>query len=138
MTAVAYPSFARRYFGMLIDVLTMLFIVGAIIKSGWIIVDLNSGFLLFVLLAATYDPLLTIYGATLGQFLMRFRMRNRSDGRRISILHGYLRFAIKSTLGALSLVTVATRKDRRTLHDMAAETIALNAGDAAIHASVPR
>lgn len=114
---------------MLIDMLTMLLVLGLIIKSGWIDADFYTGLLLFAVFAATYDPLLTVFGATLGQFLMRFRVRNRSDGRRISILRAYVRFVIKALLGALSLVTVATRKDRRALHDMAAKTIVINSSD---------
>jgi uncharacterized RDD family membrane protein YckC len=124
---VSYPSFSRRYFGIVIDVLCVVLFMYLLVKVAGAELDATTGPLVFLAFGFTYEPLLTIYGATLGQLLMRYRIRRLDSMARISWFQAYVRLVIKGLLGVFSIITVATRKDRRAIHDMLARTIAVDA-----------
>lgn len=124
-----YPTLFRRYLGALIDGLVVL---GAMIGGGLIIADvgpqltwLRGAWLGFVLLG--YEPLFTSLAATIGQRVMRFRVRRQIDHtRNISIAAAYLRFSIKLLLGIVSFFTMGFDAEQRALHDMAAGSVVIN------------
>jgi uncharacterized RDD family membrane protein YckC len=74
-----------------------------------------------------YEPLATAFGCTLGQALMRFRVRTVEGLKRIGVTQAYGRFLVKYLLGIISFVTMPARSDRRAIHDLASETIVIEA-----------
>lgn len=121
-----YPSLLRRYLASAIDILAILFLFFLYSRS-----PLHGGdgtesatWPLWLLLA--YEPVLNRYGTTLGQLLMRFRVRTISGNRRVPLWRGLIRLISKYLLGAISFLKMPVQKQRRALHDVISGTIALN------------
>ena len=125
-----YPNVLRRYLATLIDaavVWGLMYLIARahdFIRSDALIASLC------VLLVLSYEPLLTTYSSTLGQTIMRFKVRTGVDFRRIGMGQAYARFIVKYLLGIISLLTIPARKDRRAIHDLAADTIVIEAAAA--------
>lgn len=65
-----------------------------------------------------YEPILTSFGATIGNDKMEIRVRSNSDhSKRINFFQAVIRFIIKILLGWLSFITVFSSKKSRTIHD---------------------
>jgi uncharacterized RDD family membrane protein YckC len=127
---MTYPNLLRRYLASVIDILAVIFIVFVLSTTPIYSSGGDSGLLLLVGVVASYEPLMTAYRCTLGQAIMRFRVR-RNDGRhRISIGQAYLRLVVKYFLGLISFLTMPARRDRRAIHDLAAGTIVVEASSA--------
>lgn len=124
-----YPILVRRYLASLIDTLfsfAIAVLVGkCLIAKGFTLDGVSA--LILVIPFLVYEPILTSYFATLGQFIFRFRVRKLDHKSRISPIHAYFRYFIKITLGIVSLLTIPARKDRRAVHDLAAESIVVEA-----------
>ncbi|MEJ2792870.1 RDD family protein [Iodobacter sp. LRB] len=134
-----YPSIFRRYTASLIDFLVVLLILWAISNSPLEPLFHESAFGLFIVLLLCYEPIATVLACSLGQYLMRFRVRNHSDLSRISGPQAYGRFFIKCSLGIVSLLLIPARKDRRAIHDVVAKTIVIEAkSPLLLHKSTPR
>lgn len=128
-----YPSLFRRIAATLIDVVAMFFAASFIIQAR-LIAEPESGrlwlALAFVLL---YEPVLTAYACTLGQAVMRTRVRRVESLDRITLGKSYVRFFMKyiaSVFGAASTrgaVRVWPRADHRAIHDEAADTVVVTA-----------
>ena len=122
-----YPSVFRRYLSTLLDLLILwswLYLatrVPALVDSKWgVAVVVAPVFLL-------YEPFLTAYRCTIGQWVFRLRVRTFDQRDRISILQAYGRLLVKYFLGAISILTIPARADRRAIHDFATETIVIEA-----------
>jgi uncharacterized RDD family membrane protein YckC len=122
-----YPSIFRRYIASFIDLLVVLLILWAISNSPLEPIFHESAFGLFIALLLCYEPIATVLACSLGQYLMRFRVRNNSDQSKISWPQAYGRFLIKGGLGIISLLLIPARKDRRAIHDVMAKTIVIEA-----------
>ena len=72
-----------------------------------------------------YDPLLTSFtGATVGHRIMGLRVRDRRDrSRNIGLGFALLRFALKLSLGWISLLLVSKKNNRQAIHDEAARSV---------------
>ncbi|MGB5927032.1 MAG: RDD family protein [Cyclobacteriaceae bacterium] len=122
-----YPCLVTRTIASFID----LFIMGLALLVLW---EVNSlypirGSIQFVLiiLVISYEPLATAAGTTLGQYLMKIKVRRHNDQQKtIGIPHSYLRFIMKLGLNLISFVPMQTRKDRRALHDTITRSIVVN------------
>jgi len=120
---VNYPSVLRRYVATLLDVAVIWFAVfsltriPAVASSSW---GMPVAVLAVVLI---YEPLFTSRLCTLGQWAMRFRVRDHRTSLRISVPVAYLRVGVKYFLGAISALTIPAREDRRGMHDLAASSI---------------
>jgi uncharacterized RDD family membrane protein YckC len=75
-----------------------------------------------------YEPLLTTFACTLGQAVMRIRVRTVDGLKRISLDQAFARMIVKYLLGIISFLTVPARKDRRAIHDLSSGTIVIEAG----------
>ncbi len=120
-----YPSLTRRYIATAIDVG---FVIGAIILIGYLFdeaseagVKIRVGLILFLFFV--YEPLCTSRFCTLGQKIMRVRVRRYPSLKRISLLMAYTRILIKAFLGILSFFTLPFSQKRRAIHDLAARSI---------------
>jgi hypothetical protein len=80
---------------------------------------------------ALYEPVFTSFAVTLGQALMRFRVRQFGTLKRIPIHLAYLRIIVKYFLGGVSALTIPARSDRRGIHDLTVDSIVVNARAAA-------
>lgn len=122
-----YPSVLQRYLAALIDGLVMLTLLIWGVKTTPQIDGISEQVTLFFLFIAIfcYEPLFTTYLCTLGQFLMRFRVRTFEKRKRIPLLSAYLRFFVKATLGIVSMFTIPGSETRRSIHDMVVKSIVI-------------
>jgi uncharacterized RDD family membrane protein YckC len=124
---MTYPSVLRRYLATLVDILFLWFCIYGITRlpafehGGWRVAA-TAGIVLVL-----YEPMLTSFGCTLGQWLMRFRVRSIESFRRIPVLRSYARLGVKYLLGGISLLTIPARLDRRAIHDLAVDSIVVDA-----------
>jgi hypothetical protein len=74
----------------------------------------------FLLLFGGYEPICTAFGATLGHYLTRIRVRKLSDtSQRINILQSFIRYPIKVALGMYAYLSISRNPQRRAIHDLA-------------------
>jgi uncharacterized RDD family membrane protein YckC len=122
-----FPTLTRRYMATAIDVLfvvtTFILVSYLFENSGSIGVRVRVGLILFLFFA--YEPLLTSQLCTLGQKIMRIRVRKYPSMERISIPMAYTRIIVKGLLGILSFFTLPFSQNRRAIHDMAARSIVI-------------
>jgi len=132
-----YPTLVRRYLSTLIDGLLLLLLIVLIAK----LLGNRQGLTglrvaLFVFLVLGYEPLLTAYACTLGQYLMGIRVRRATDStRHLTLLAAYVRYLVKVPLGILSFVTIGFTRQRRALHDFAAASLMVFASPTAAASS---
>ena len=125
-----YPSIFRRYVATLLDIAVIWFCVfgltriPAVANSSWGM-PVSA-----VAVIALYEPVFTSFAATLGQVLMRFRVRQFGTLQRIPIHRAYSRIIVKYLLSGVSVITIPARSDRRGIHDLAVDSIVVNARDA--------
>jgi uncharacterized RDD family membrane protein YckC len=124
---VTYPSLFRRYLATLFDLLVIWFGVFLIIQIPALSGSSQKIGIVVAVFVLTYEPLLTTYLCTAGQWLFRFRVRTFDGHKRISVGHAYGRLIIKYLLGAISMLTIPSRPDRRAIHDFSTETIVIEA-----------
>lgn len=117
----------RRYFATLLDVFALWCIVYGFSRFSIFTEGGALAYWLLGLLLLCYEPLLTSYACTLGQALMRIRVRTPDELRKIDVAQGFARMVVKYLLGIISFLTVPARKDRRAIHDLAAGTIVIEA-----------
>lgn len=128
---MTYPSVFRRYLATLLDIAVIWFwIFGltripAVAGSRW---GMPVAALTVIVL---YEPIFTSRLCTLGQMLMRFRVRDLKTTKRIPVHVAYVRVLVKYLLGAISVLTIPARTDRRAIHDLAVDSIVLDARAAA-------
>ncbi len=120
-----YPTLTRRYIATAIDVG---FVLASIISIAYVFdnasdtgVKVRVGLILFLFFV--YEPLCTSRFCTLGQKIMRVRVRRYPSLERISLLMAYTRILIKAFLGMLSFFTLPFSQKRRAIHDLAARSI---------------
>ena len=127
---VNYPSLAKRIPSIFID---SLMIIALMFLSGWILDKMNPEqnegdewirIVLFIALWGVYEPLSMTLGCTLGNYLMKIRVRKHNNaGKKINLLQAYARFIIKFFLGWLSFITISFNPERRAIHDFASGSI---------------
>lgn len=128
-----YPSLFRRVGATLVD-LSVLAVAAYFMVSG----PLGSEGLwlqaLAVLgLALTYEPVLTAFGVTLGQAVFGTRVRHCESLERITLKKSLLRFVTKYVANVFGGASangwhrVHPRDDLRAIHDIAADTVVVNA-----------
>lgn len=87
-------------------------------EDGWIRA------VIFISIWGIYEPVSMVAGCTLGNYLMKIRVRKFSDdNKKINLLQAYVRFAVKILFGWISFVTIHGNKERRAIHDFAAGSV---------------
>lgn len=122
-----YPDLFRRYIASVIDVVTVIGIMYLYAKTPLYTAGESAGAIAFLVVWVVYEPLATVFACTLGQAVMRFRVRRASNLARISLGQALLRMLVKYLLGMVSFLTLPARRDRRSIHDLAAGTIVVEA-----------
>ena len=129
-----YPSLFRRIAATLIDLATVFGAVILIIERPLIMEPAAANLWAAIAFVLLYEPVLTASACTLGQAVMRTRVRHFESLEKITIGRSYLRFVTKyvaSILGGASargMVRVFPRGDSRAIHDQAADTVVVNVG----------
>lgn len=123
------PSILRRYMSTFIDIVFILsvFIAVSFVATGdSALASFIRVFVLFFMIFV-YEPIFTSRFCTLGQKIMRIRVRTTETYNYISIPAAYLRYFVKIVLGFYSFISIPKSKDRRALHDFATDTIVIMA-----------
>ena len=130
---ILYPTLSKRVQSIFID---LLFMILMMLVSGWILDKLNPQqeegdewirAALFVGIWGIYEPVAMTLGCTLGNFLIKIRVRKQNNtGKKINILQAYVRFIVKFFLGWISFITISFNEERRAIHDFASGTIVLS------------
>jgi uncharacterized RDD family membrane protein YckC len=123
-----YPTLLRRYVAFFLDLWlgwTLMIITMVILD------DHESRTAIMITLAAAlllgYDPLLTAYSATIGQRVMKIRVRAYHDpSQRIPLWRAYARIVVKYFLGIISFFTIHSNVEHRAIHDFAGESVVIN------------
>jgi uncharacterized RDD family membrane protein YckC len=120
-----YPPLVTRYKAVLIDlILLFAILVTTMVVLGdseyrspvMITLGLLAGFV--------YDPVLTAYSATIGQRLMKIRVRRFSNPtKKVGIVSAYVRAIVKWPLGWLSFITINFNSEHRAIHDFAGGSV---------------
>jgi uncharacterized RDD family membrane protein YckC len=120
-----YPTLTRRYIATAIDAVFMLAVIILIAylfeNAGETGVKVRVA--LIMILFLVYEPLCTSRFCTLGQKIMRVRVRRYPSLERISLFMAYTRIVVKAFLGMVSFFTLPFSQKRRAIHDMAASSI---------------
>ena len=127
---VRYPDLKTRIQSTFIDTILM---VGLMFLAGTLLEKINpsqeeeDGWIrgvIFISIWGVYEPLSMTIGCTLGNYLMKIRVKRHSDSnKRINLLQAYVRFVIKILLGWISFLTIHSNKERRAIHDFAAGSV---------------
>lgn len=125
--AYRYPLLLKRYQSLFIDFLILFSImiitmvaIGESELRQTVMVSMGALFLL------VYEPLLTVYSATIGQRMMGIRVRDvNNPAKRIGILRAYIRLVVKWYLGWLSFITINFNPQHRAIHDMASASVVI-------------
>jgi uncharacterized RDD family membrane protein YckC len=127
---IRYPDLKTRVQSTFIDVLLMvvlMFGAATILDKAGIGDGENDGWIkavVFVGIWGVYEPLSMTLGCTVGNYLMKIRVRKHElTTSKINILQAYVRFAIKLLLGWISFLTIHSNKERRAMHDLAAGSV---------------
>jgi len=126
-----YPSLLRRVLATQIDVFVILFLLYLFAHSPFYNGEVETYWPLWLFIL--YEPVCTRYLCTLGQFLLRFRVRTFSDHSKVPLWRGLVRVLVKYLLGILSFLLMPRQPQRRAFHDLIAGTIVLEAVDVAEH-----
>lgn len=124
-----YPNLLRRYLAAVLDLCFIFFLLWGIsrllLSSGYKNEDI--GIWVFYLPFLLYEPILASRFATLGQLVFAFRVRKLTEVDKATIWQTLTRTFCKYILGAISFLTMPARQDRRSIHDLIAKTIVVNA-----------
>ena len=127
---MGYPNLFRRYAASTIDVLAILFAFYLLSRSPLISQDQDAAVYWPLWLFVVYEPVANRFGSTLGQLLMRFRVRTLADRRKVPIWRGLIRVIAKYCFGIFSFLMMPVQKQRRAFHDILSGTIVLEASAA--------
>jgi uncharacterized RDD family membrane protein YckC len=125
--SLKYPNVLRRYLATLLDLFAWWCLIYAMSRVPSITEHGALAYSLFGLSFMLYEPLLTTYACTLGQAIMRIRVRSKDELKRVTLDQALGRMIVKYLLGIISFLTVPARKDRRAIHDLASNTIVIEA-----------
>lgn len=129
MTLQQYPSLLERMKAVVADYVVMIifFIMFTYIFEA--IGDVSNGVRIgaLIFLVGLYDPLCTsLLGGTLGHLMIGLRVRRQSDfDKKIIFPLAIVRFAIKSFLGIISLLTVSGHPNKLAIHDVAVGSVVI-------------
>jgi uncharacterized RDD family membrane protein YckC len=122
-----YPSLLRRYVASLIDGSILCLAFALYMREPLHFANSQAINYWPLLLLPLYEALLTRYLCTPGQLLMNIRVRTEPEIERVPVWRTFYRLFVKYLLGILSFVFMPAHPQKRALHDLAAETIVIDA-----------
>lgn len=123
---VEYPHLSTRVQSTFIDLLfivLLMYLFGVLLELlGEVPDSVRIG--LFVFVWIIYEPLFTTFGCTVGNYIKGIRVRRIDNtGRRIPFHMALVRYVVKCALGWISFLTIHGNKERRAIHDLAANSV---------------
>lgn len=120
-----YPSLLRRYKAVLIDILILLTFFSTLLTTlGSLSAGGTFSKIICAIVLLTYEPLLTVFGGTPGQRMLKIRVRHQKHiNQNITIPMAYIRMISKMSLGWISFVSIHFNRDRRAIHDLACGSV---------------
>jgi uncharacterized RDD family membrane protein YckC len=124
-----YPDLKTRIQSTFIDgilMVSLMFLVAWVFdksgqeeeENGWIKA------VIFIGIWCVYEPLSMTLGSTLGNYLMKIRVKKYNNtGKRINLLQAFVRVIFKVALGWVSFITIHTNDERRAIHDIVAGSV---------------
>jgi uncharacterized RDD family membrane protein YckC len=108
-TSIEYPPMPTRVEAFIVDNVVILILMVAISSLLESTGEVHSSVKIILFAAILcYEPLLTAFGATLGQLLLGIRVRNiKNTNEKINLGFAFLRFVVKCTLGVISLIMMS-------------------------------
>ena len=129
---LTYAGLAKRIQSIFIDLFLM---PAMMLIAAWVLDKINPEQLdkdewirafLFIGIWGVYEPVSMTLGCTLGNYLMKIRVRKfENAGKKINLVQAYIRLIVKFFLGWLSFITIGFNKEKRAIHDLAAGTIVI-------------
>jgi len=122
-----YPSLVRRFASTLIDVFFLLSIPLIISSLGFDLAFIPKyGKVIIFILFYIYEPICNALGCTLGQYLLKIRVRKMHKlDKRLNIFQALLRHLVKIGLGAVSFFTITGNDERRAIHDELSKSVVI-------------
>lgn len=123
---IQYPTLSDRVQSTFIDslfIVILMFTFGSLIEKyegtpDWV------RMVLFIAIAAVYEPLCTSFGFTIGNYIKGIRVRSASDNvKKINVFQAIIRYVLKIVFGWLSFITIHSNQQRRAIHDLAAGSV---------------
>ncbi|MEM6343246.1 MAG: RDD family protein [Bacteroidota bacterium] len=124
-----FPSLKERVQAVLLDGFIILFIAficfSGLDSLGFADSPLKAP--LFILLFVFYDPLMVAFaGGTIGHKMSNLEVkRSENHEKNINLLLAILRFASKTLLGWISLLTITGNVEKRAIHDFVGMSVVL-------------
>ena len=124
-----YPTILERIKSTTIDtiiIIAFMYLASEVLSSfenvpDYVRMILFAGILL-------YEPICTVFGATIGNDKMEIRVRSSSDhSKKINFFQAIIRFILKFSLGWLSFITFFFSKKSRTIHDYFSGSVMIRA-----------
>ncbi|WP_164975432.1 RDD family protein [Flavobacterium piscinae] len=120
-----YPTILERIKSTTIDtiiIIAFMYFASEILNSFENVPDFIR-MILFALILL-YEPILTAFGATIGNEKMEIRVRsNANHAKKINFFQAVIRVILKYLLGWLSFITLFFSDKGRTIHDYASGSI---------------
>lgn len=121
-----YPSLVKRVQSIFIDgmlLIILMFVIAGIFGDSEEIPGALRGLILYGMWLL-YEPVCIAYGYTLGNYIMKIRVRKVTDmTKKISLPQSFLRLIVKSALGWLSFVSIHFNENKRAIHDLASGSV---------------
>ena len=127
---MSYPSLLRRSIALWIDFAVILGVFLAFSRSPLYDPKGTRPVYWPLWLMVLYEPILTSYFCTVGQWAVGARVRLVKNYGRVPLWRAVIRLLVKDALGVISFFLMPRQKQRRALHDLATGTIVLKARDA--------
>lgn len=125
-----YPELGTRYRSIFIDtvVIVVMMWLATMLFSAWTTAPDGARMVAFILIWGVYEPACNTFACTLGNYIMKIRVRKAGDEtRRIHIAQALVRYAVKLILGWLSFFTMGGNPRRRAIHDLASGSVVVYA-----------
>ena len=131
-----YPNIFRRYLCALIDALLAYLAAMLLFKALGVTSDDRQTAYLIIFLVLSYEPISTCLGCSVGQFLMKYRVRKQKNHSKINLVQAHTRLIVKVTLGIVSILVIPLDTKRRGLHDHLSNTIVLESNSLSSNTTV--
>ncbi len=135
MEQPTYPSLFLRIKAAFIDavLIMMLLYTATIIFSKFETVNDIAKMIVFVFIFVLYEPLMVSFlGASLGHLFCDLKVeKDDNSSENLSLPTAMFRFVIKSGLGWLSLLSIASSSKKRAIHDVMSKSIVVYVGKTA-------
>jgi uncharacterized RDD family membrane protein YckC len=127
-TEYKYPSLVKRYKALLVDgllLLTVMIITMVVLGNHenrpYIMISM------WILFSFVYEPVLTAYSTTIGQRVMKIRVRDYNNpSQPIKLGNAYIRLLVKNLFGWISFVTIHFNPEHRAMHDLACSSVVID------------